>query len=203
MALITAGWTYKFAFTKKFSALNGIYTIAKIYSWAEVLNDNLSLYELLYAPLNIPSEEYNEDIKVYKSENIYKLVSPISGAEVYAPESILDTQPIYPVKEYQNLVLFIPLGIYANPEGLDYIVNNVGDQVTGQLGIDKTPQLTTVGKTYLTEREYDEMEAERKKLASNALNYFTALNQALKENNLLKAQLEGYKKIVEDHLGGD
>lgn len=201
MALISAGWTYEFQFTKKFSEYNGPYTIAKIYSWAEVVNDQLSLYELLYAPLNIPETEYNEDIKTYMQESVYKLVSPVSGKIVYAPESILDALPIYPVKEYQRLVLFIPLGVYDSVEGLDYLMQQVADEVRGALGISAEPKLTTTGKVYLTESDYNALEDGRKARTDRVLNWFSAFRRLQEENAKLKAQVQGYQEMLNKLIG--
>lgn len=197
MALIQAGWTYQFVFTKKFTKYDGVYTIAKVYSWAEVINDQLSLYDLLYKPLNIPETEYNQDIIQFKNENIYKLVSPDDGSIVYAPESIFAQVPIYPVKEYQKLVMFLPLGIYASEEGLDYLVDQVGDELKGALGLTITPKLTTVGKVYMTEEEYNLLEAQRKENADKILNWFSSYIQLKEDNDKLKAQIAGYQKLIE------
>lgn len=202
MALITAGWTYKFVFIKKFTDYNGVYTISKVYSWAEVLNEQLSLYDLLYAPLNIPETEYNEDVIKYKNENIYKLMSPEDGTILYAPESIIAQVPIYPVNEYQKLVMFLPLGVYDSEEGLDYLVQEIGSEINGVLGLDITPKLTTVGNVYLTEKEYNEAQALRKSRVDRILNWFSAYTRIKEENNILKAQLEGYQKLLNSKVGG-
>lgn len=200
MAIITTGWTYKFTFKPKFSKLDGIYTITKIYSWAEVLNEQLSLFDLLYAPLNIPETEYNEDIKTYKNEDILKLVSPADGTEVYTPASILSHYPVYPIKEYYNLVLFINLGIYNEEHGLDFLQDQVGEEVKKTLGIADAPKLVATNKVYLTEPEYEALKQERKERADLVLNWFSSLKKLEKENNLLRAQLGAYRKLVEEKL---
>ena len=200
MAIISTGWTYKFVFKPKFSELDGVYTITKIYSWTEVLNEQLSLFELLYAPLHISEAEYNEDIKTYKNEDILKLVSPSDGTEVYVPSSILSHYPIYPVKEYYNLVLFINLGIYNEEHGLDFLKEQVGEEVKKTLGITDSPKLVATNKVYLTEPEYEEIQNERKRQASLVLNWFSSLKKLEKENNLLRAQRGAYRKLVEEKL---
>lgn len=197
MALIEPGYTYKFQFVKKFEGLNGVYTIAKIYSWAEVVKDQLSIYESIYSPLKISQEEYNKDIQEYRDVSILKLVSPINGKEIYVPQSILSPLPLYTVKEYQNLVLFLPLGIYDDEEGLDYLVNQVCEEIHGTLGITETPRITTVGKSYLTTEEYREITERRDADKTSVLNWFSETIKLKEENNKLKAQLAGYKKIVE------
>jgi hypothetical protein len=200
MAIITTGWTYKFTFIQKFAELDGIYTITKIYSWAEVLNEQLSLYDILYAPLNIPETIYNEDIKTYKNEDILKLISPVDGTELYVPTSILSSNPLYTVKEYNNLVLFINLGTYDDVSGLDYLVSQVGDEVKSVLGIGEQPKITSVSKVYLTEQEYKELENTRQDRITTILNWFSALKTLEKENNLLRAQLGAYRQLVQEKL---
>lgn len=202
MSLITVGWTYKFSFIPIFSALDGVYTIAKIYSWNEVLSEQLSLFDLLYSPLNIPTEKYNEDINVYRHEPIYKLISPIDGSVQYIPESITGNKPIYAVKEYFNLALTMPLGTYADEAGLSYLSDHVGDQIRSTLGITGKALIATVGKTYLTEEEYGKIDAARKQIAAGAQNHYAALLAAQKEIDRLRAQVAGYQRIIEEELGG-
>lgn len=202
MALISAGWTYKFVFLQKFASLNGVYTLSKIYSWAEVLNEQLSIFELLYAPLNIPEAEYNDDIKQFVNGSVYKLVSPIDGNTIYAPEGILSHLPIYPVKEYQDLVMLLPLGVFDSIKGLDYITSQITEELKGALGISNAPRLTSVGKTYLTEKEYNELADGRQARVDRILNWFAAYSALKEENNFLKAQIEGYQKMLNDVVGG-
>lgn len=202
MALINAGWTYKFSFATPFDPLDGIYTIAKIYSWNELLNEKLSLYDLLYQPLNIPAEQYNSEVNTYRQENIYKLVSPTTGKAQYVPEALLQTRPIYTVKEYPNLTMMIPLGTYADETGLSYLTTVVGDQIRSILGIRKEPAIVMTGKVYLTKEEYGEIAAIRDKLTTNTNNTYTSLCEANEEITRLRGMVAGYQHILQTKLGG-
>lgn len=202
MALITVGWTYKFSFKPAFAALDGVYTISKIYSWNEVLNEQLSLFDLLYSPLNIPAEKYNEDTKIYRNEPVYKLTSPIDGSVQYIPESVFGNKPIYTVNEYFNLALMMPLGTYADEAGLSYLSDTIGDQIRSTLGITGRAIIATVGKTYLTEDEYNQIDATRKAIATGSQNHYAALLAAQKEIDRLRAQVAGYQRLIEEELGG-
>ena len=196
MSLITPGYTYKFQFDKRFGAFDGIYTIAKAYSWAEVIKDSLSIYEILYAPVNASQDDYNRDIVEFQDGVVYKLVSPVDGGEIYVPEKLIEGQPIFTVKEYQSLVLFIPLGIYDNADGVKYLISQVSEEIRSVLGITDKPTITSVRKTYLTDAEYEAIEDERKNNSKTTLNWFSETVRLRNENNKLKAQVKEYQKLL-------
>lgn len=204
MALIKTGWTYKFKFINAFKSHDKAYTIVKIYSWDELLKENISLYDLLYGPLNIPREQFNQDVLEFRKQNIYKLINPLDQTnEIFVPEGILSTIPLYPVKQYGNLVFYIPLGVYEDQQGLDYLFNQVKEQLTGALGVTHDPKLVATSYTYLTETEYQEYAAERNAMTKKILNFFTENIKLRSENDTLRAQIKGYQDLIMKFNGGE
>ena len=127
---------------------------------------------------------------------MYKLVSPVDGGEIYVPEKLIEGQPIFTVKEYQSLVLFIPLGIYDNADGVKYLISQVSEEIRSVLGITDKPTITSVRKTYLTDAEYEAIEDERKNNSKTTLNWFSETVRLRNENNKLKAQVKEYQKLL-------
>lgn len=201
MALIKTGWTYKFSFQPNFSAYNGTYTITKIYSWDELLKENISLFDLTFSPLNISKEEFDREVLNYRVLDTYKLTTPDGTKELFVSEGMLSTVPLYPVQRYGEIVMFIPLGVYAEEAGLDYLANQINGQIAGALGITSTPKLTAVKYQYLTDAEYKEIDATRNKNTRSVLNFFTETVNQSKEIAALKAQIAGLETIIKTLVG--
>lgn len=201
MALIKTGWTYKFAFLPNFSSYDGIYTIVKIYSWDELLKENVSLYDVSFAPLNVPKEEFDRDVLTYRNLDTYKLVTVDGTKELYVSEGMLSAIPLYPVQRYGELVLFLPLGVYNDEAGLDYITNQVSAQVKGALGITGDPKITAIKYQYLTEAEYKTIAAGRNATATSVINFFTETVKQAKEIDALKAQIAGLNIVIKNLVG--
>jgi hypothetical protein len=196
MAVIQTGWTYKFSFLPAFADYDGVYTLVRTYSYDELFKDNISLYDQTYSPLKVSKETYDKDVVAFRTQTIYKLVTPDGLTERFIPEGLCSSQPLYPVQKYGKLVLFIPLGIYQDDAGLDYLMTQVSDQVKGALGITAEPKLTAVQYQYLTEDEYKQISAERNKTATKTLNFFTETVRQANEISQLKTANQKLTELV-------
>lgn len=200
MALIKTGWTYRFQFLPDFQSYDGTYTIAKIFSWDELIQDKISLFDLSFEPLNISKETYENKVLEYRTLDTYKLTSIDGEKELFVNEGMLANVPLYPVKRYGKLVLFLPLGIYDEEEGLDYIINQVKEEIHGALGITHDPAITAVEYQYLTESEYKQIAADRHNNITSVMNYFSENVKLREQVSRLQAQINGLEQLIA-HLG--
>lgn len=199
MSLITVGFVYRFSFVTKFSSLDGVYEVVKIYAFDELLKDNKNLFDLLYAPLHLTSEEYNRDVEQYRYDRILKLVSVENqDVVVYAPESIMNEFPVYTVSRRSKLVLAINLGIYddADSQTLESLKSQILQYMSTSYGVAETPGVFSIKSVYLTDLEYEQVVAARKQIATKVLNWFSE-NKKLQE---IIADLQGKITMYESYI---
>lgn len=194
---VNVGWTYKFTFTNDFSSLNGVYSVVKIYTYDELINDGIDLNEGLYAHVGKTAVELDTDVHLYRNEDIYKLVNPDDSAVIYyVPYPILITIPDPNIKKYTKLVLGVNLGIFDNQDQLTSVVNTLQEILSKTVGISETPQLFSVGHKWLTPDEYSDIEAQRLTSSREVVNYYSETQKLLDLISKQQTQLD----VLKSHL---
>jgi len=203
MALLQPGWTYNFRFKNSFAALDGVYTVVKIYSYNELVKDKISLYKELYEPLSLTLEQFEKDAVTYFTESIFKLVDPNDEDNVkYAPESILTTIPVYNLQEYNEVAIAFHIGTYIKGEEFQSVLSNISQELSSALGVDQEPRVLITSKKYLTDDEYLAIQTLRNQNKTSILNYFSDNVKLRKENQNLKARIEKLNNYIKSIAKG-
>lgn len=194
---VNVGWTYKFTFTNDFTALNGVYTVVKIYSYDELINDGIDLAEGLYAYVGKTAADLDNDVATYRDTNIYKIVNPDDSAVMYyVPEPVILTIPDPNIARYSKLVLGVNLGIFDNEDQLNSVIATLNEILSKTVGLFDAPQLFTVGHSWLTPDEYAALEAARATDSREVVNFYSQTQQLLEINSKLVTQIETLTSYV-------
>lgn len=194
---VNVGWTYKFTFTNDFSSLNGVYSVVKIYTYDELINDGIDLNDGLYAHVGKTADNLDADVHLYRNEDIYKLVNPDDSAVIYyVPYPILMTIPDPNIKKYAKLVLGVNLGIFDNQDQLTSVISTLQEILSKTVGIEETPQLFSVGHKWLTPDEYSDIEAQRLTASREVVNYYSETQKLLDEISKKQTQIDVLKSHV-------
>jgi len=197
---LQVNWTYKFFFIDGFDLLNGIYKVVKIYSYQELLDEALSLYDDLYKHVGKTEEELETDITKYNKEPILKLVSVDDSTKVYyVPLAVLLYTPDLTVKPYSKIAIGVNVGPIADPEQISHIVQIIKESISKQFGVTNDPQLFNTGTVWLTDAEYAVIEADRKTAATEIINYYGENQKLRADIQKLKEQLAVYETYFRAH----
>lgn len=195
--ILQPGWTYRFKFINKFSKFDGAYTVTRIYSYPEFLKEKVDLYETLFAPCNLTESEYDKDCPQYFKESIFKLQGTSDEDNVlYVPNAILASAPVYNVQEYKDVAIAFHLGIYPNAEEFKSVLSNISEEISSSLGIEQSPKVITVGKMYLTDDEYKDIQDERNNNKNSVLSYFAENVKLNKEIQSLKTRINKLEDYI-------
>lgn len=188
---LKVGWTYKFLFNPEFSALDGVYSIVKIYTYNELLEENLNLYDGLYKHVDKTSEQLDEDVSTFRTDDIFKLVNPDDSEIVYyVPSLVLSNIPDPNIDQYSKLVIGVNLGVCKDEEELEYIKNTINDYIQKMHGLTNEPQVFSIGTVWLTDTEYADVVSQRDHVGKEVVNYFG-------ENIRLRTELAKRDRIIE------
>jgi hypothetical protein len=191
---LNVGWIYKFKFNVDFSSLDGIYTVLKIYTYDELLEDGLNLFDGLYTHVNKTESQLDTDSEYYRTQSIFKLVSPTDSSIVYyVPEGICSFVPDHNVKRYPVLALAFKFGACKDAEELTHIKSNVSELISKMFGITDAPLTMTVNDVYLTDEEYSQVVQDRRQNGIDIVNYFGENVELRKENARLAGIIAAYQ----------
>lgn len=193
---VQVGWTYKFTFLNDFSSLDGVYSVVKIYSYNEIIDDGVDLNEGLYAKVNKTPDMLDTDIGLYRNEPIYKLVDPDNSENIiYTPSPILLNEPDPNIKKYAKLVIGINAGVCEDIAQLDYVKATVHELLEKMVGLTEQPQVFSIGSSWLTADEYADIVAQRNTTSREVVNYFSETQKLLNiiaEQNTAIATLKSH-----------
>lgn len=188
---LAVGWTYRFTFLPDFSSLDGIYTVVKIYSYAELLADGLDLQSGLYSKVGKTQDQLDSDIVNYRNNDILKLVNPDDANIIYyVPSPVLSSVPDPNIKKYAKLVVGINVGVYTSEEDLNYILDSISQQLQAVLGYTETPKVFSIGNVWLTQQEYETIVNARSATKTSTMNYYS-------ENVKLRDQVTNLRAAID------
>jgi len=194
---LTVGWAYRFRFKPDFSKLDGTYLVVKIYTYDELLEDNLDLFEGLYTHVGKTQVQLDEDYLQYRNGSIAKITNPDDSSIVYyIPEAILSVEPDPNVKRYPKLAIGINLGVCKDAAEVEHIKNTATELLGKMFGLVDDPAVFSVSSVWMTEEEYSQVLQDRQHAGREIVNYFGENQRLLAEVNRLSVMVEKYKEYI-------
>lgn len=197
---ITPGKTYKFTFVSGFEELDGVYTVLQVLSNAEMLSEQLSV-EDTYTALGKEETEFIVDKPTYVNDPFLKLVHVVTGTEYYVSQLMIATVPDFSIKQYVNLGLLVPLGVFQTETELNGIESSVSTILKANHGITNQPIVIKHGAdTWLTDMEYDNIVELRIANKETLISYYTISQQLSNENSTLRTRITQLETIIQSLL---
>ena len=196
----TPGVTYSFTFVTSFASFNGIYTLVKLMTYDEYLADGGDLFFDLFNPVGMTNDQMQEDMETIRSSKIMKLVTPeaidTEPRTVFMPTCYAEDNPDHNVEKYLRIGVTVYIGVTKDVELLTFMKNALSEYVTAATGIDPQPQFVSVGETWLTDSQYEEIVASRDEAKKRIINYYSENLRLEKRIASLQAKLNAYEEII-------
>lgn len=198
-----AGKTYSFKFISDFNKINGIYTVTKIMTFDEMLDDGIDLVATLYSAVDKTDEQYQTEYVNYSNEDVFKLTSVDKTFEdqpvvYYVPVPLIAERPDARIQEYGKLGLMVDLGVFADQDQLSYLSSFILEQIQAATGIKSQVELVAYKTVWMEEAEYERLQQEREALKTGIINHFTRYKAVEAENIKLTSTVKAYEEIIKD-----
>ena len=190
------GETASYTFKAPIAALNGIYTLTKTLSFQALVDEEISLYDTLYAPLGVSESVWDTDWPTYRDDTILKLdtadhLLDEDRTEIvshYVPTRLISGIPDPNVLRVFDLFLAIELGRFEHPSEVAHAQAQLDDIAAAVSGTTDTARLFSAEETWVTRTAYAATVAERaSRIDALELQSVTIRRQA-EENRQLKAR---------------
>lgn len=134
-------YVYRFKFIDPFNGddYTGIYKVLAVYSFDELLLNEIDLFAETYKPLNLVKETvFYPNLSLIKTGKIYKLLKLNEEYEIirYMPEYLIDGIPVASVKKYYDLAVALHIGIYDDPIELVTLNDDIKELAKYRTGIE-------------------------------------------------------------------
>lgn len=195
----TVGVSYYFTFRLNFNTLNGVYHLVQSLTFKECIDNNIDLMSTCFNLAGYTEEQYLLDLDTIKENNILKLVNPDTmdaDSAIYIPFIYLDKVPDHRIKKYYKLALGLNLGVLDNVELMEATIATMKEHISAATGITDDPTLFEISHVWLTDDQYNDIEASRDQSAKKILNYFTENVRYEKEITRLRSKLVAYEEII-------
>lgn len=195
--IITPNHVYKFTFKSVFSALNNIYRVESITSYAELLSNNIDIYTVTYKANNATDDAFKADLDTIRSGRIIKLVLITNESTViYIPEHLFDKVPDGTIQKYLKVGLAIQLGIFDNINDLNEIVDEVEQIIITKTGIANKTNIFKISDAWMTKSEYQIIDDTRKAAITRISNHYTDKQKLLQTVDSLKTKIKYYEDLL-------
>ncbi len=197
---ITPNYVYAFSFKTALSALDGIYRVSSIISYADMLLLNLDLYKLTYKPNTLSEDAFKADLNIIRSGKIAKLVS-VNDENIiyYIPEHLFDKVPDGSVQKYFHLGLAVNLGIFDDAGLLNTLKAEIDQIIQTATGIANKTVIYSVKNTWMTTAAYKTIDDERNAKITRISNHYTDKLALIKEIDSLKTRIAYYEQLIKVH----
>lgn len=189
----TVGVVYYFGFSDGFTAVNGVYRLSKLMTYAEYLEEGGSLLTTFYNPNNKSENDLNSDLATIRDSKILKLIDPdetnSSDTLVYAPLCFLESSPDHNVNKYKRYGVVCVAGYTHDINLLTHITDSVKEHLEAELGQDVDPKIVVLSESWMTSAQYQEILDRRDNNKLKNLNYY-------KENIRLEKELGRVNTLV-------
>lgn len=195
----TPGVTYYFTFELDYSNRDGIYTLVKLMTYDEYLNDGGDLMSDVFSPAGKTEDDMTLRLEEIRNTKMMKLVTPDTletTQTIFMPITFATDNPDHNVKKYLKLGLVTYIGVTDDEELLADMKNCVNEHVLAATGIDMQPRFVAVGETWLTESQYKDLLAERDATKKKIINYYSENIKLEKRIASLQEQLKAYEEII-------
>lgn len=197
------GTVYKFTFKSPFNMYDGIYTVLRIMTFDEVVEDNVNLLKL-YVDASLTEEDFDNDINTIRNDKILKLSTVNDdGNIVYIPMFLSLYEPDPNVKQYASLALGVNLGVFDNIEELNIIKHVIESTIAKKYGIPDSAAIFSINDIWMTDTEYAAIEHERAKYSKQLINLYSENERLRRELDSANIKIAYYEeKIIagSDHL---
>lgn len=194
---IIPNYVYKFVFKSTLSALDGIYKVISIMSYAELINNNIDLFKATYEPNGITEAIFNDQLADIRIDQIYKIVSVHDDTNIqYIPEIMLAEIPDGSVQQYLHVGLAMDLGIFSDADQLSTIKSEIDQTVAGIAGISNSSLIYTVKHVWMTAGDYIAIESDRNAAISRVSNHFTDKVALQKQIDTLTTLVKYYEDTL-------
>jgi len=184
-------YVYSFVFKASFNSLDGIYRVASILSYPEVIELEISLLETIYKTNGLDEVVFNTDLPTIRSGQIYKLVSVTDSKIIYyIPEHILKEIPNASVQKYLKLGLAVNIGIFEDPNDVSTLKSEVDQTVAAMVGSSNNSVIYTVDEEWMTTDQYGVIKTAREAAITKINNHFT-------DNVALRKQIDQLQTLVQ------
>jgi hypothetical protein len=197
--MVEVSSTCLFTFITKFSPLNGVYRVRAETSFADAVASNTDFITYLYTPAGLGQADFNTDYPSYLNDKVLVLESVSTPLTVYyVPESIFQTIPDPTVREFVPLMATMNLGVHQNTQRIYPLLDQLKDLIQASLGItDPLLVMTnTQNKVYLTDTQYQTLEATRQASIHALIPLSLQLKQAQDDNAVLAAKINAYEALI-------
>ena len=185
------GTVCKYVLTTRFASLNGVYSTLSLQTYETFLQAGLSLTKTLYTPAGLSDADRVADDASYRGTLIIEVASVTDPDTIYYfPEGVLAMTPDPTVSRYQQIYLAIYIGAFKNTAQYSFIKSQVEDMVQSVTGnTDTAKWLANPNEDlYLTESEYETLDAARQANIKAVTPYITTIQNQLTIINTLQAQ---------------
>lgn len=199
--VIKPSTTYKFVFNSEFSSHDGVYKVLGILSYDDAINQGADLFKSLYEPLGITESTFNSYLTNLRKDDVLKVESKTTSVISYLPTSILSMIPNSGVSSYPKLNIGIDVGVYSDSDTLSTLVNDIKDMVSATLGSDTKVVMYTRDSVWLTETEYNTLEASRQENITSVNNNYTDKVSMAKTITDLQTKIAYYEEFIVNQYG--
>lgn len=194
--LIVPDHVYNFQFKSLFSALDGIYRVISLLSYAELLDQGIDLHDATYEPHGM-SDQFDTDLDKIRSGKLVKIRAVNNPDSIYfIPEHLIDGTPDGSVQQYHQLGLAVDLGIFADAEQLSTIRNEIDQVLSTMLGVTTSSLIYTVDDVWLTKTDYRDLELARQAAVTRISNHYTDKLALQEEVSRLKTLISYYEESL-------
>lgn len=193
--IIHLGWRYKFSFDEPFETLNGVYTVTKVYTFEELVQDRVDLSQL-YESVGA-TERLKTDITTIIHEPIYKLVNTLDETRIiHMPQLLIALEPDPTVKKYYNSVVTWNIGAFPDKDDLLESQKVLNQLIETVFGTSSESIIIDVGVQWLSDTEFEVLENERADKRQQAFNYYSELLKVRAERDSYKTKCTALEDIL-------
>lgn len=214
-ANVLLGQIYRFEFLSDFAFLGyqpglsdsadvGMYRVDQILSYREMLMQEISIYDNLYKPFDLPKSLFESDETRFDDKvTFYKLVDPNDEELVlYMPDIFISDHPDTNVDMFHKIMLGFTLGVFADVEQFSDLKQTIETLLETRYGIKTIADVFTFKQTYLTTQDYESIVEERAQTKNNStLDLYDTLfltEKGIKEKEILelRSKVIAYEELL-------
>lgn len=193
------GTRCKFALTTKFASLDGVYEVVSLGSFDDLIASGVDFVAKLYTPAGLAQADYIADYATYVGGVVCQ-VSPVSDSSTtyYFPEAILQLVPDPTVQKYQKVYIAALLGEFQDTSKYLWLKGEIDALISSVTGTTNQTRFMANpdNDVWLTQEEYDVIDAARKANIQAVNPIYLQLQNALALNTALQARVAALESAI-------
>ena len=190
---------FKFIFTPDFSSLDGVYKVVQSLTYDEILASEIDMAIDLYARVNKTAEDWEADAESYRKDIFYKLEvmnGELEEDSFHIPISIVRDYPDPNIHEYGKLSIMVDLGPHADEDKMNSLIIDFQTILETNYGIASTPRLVVYDRTWMSETDYEVIDAAREAAKGTIINYKSESVRLEQELVAARAKIDALEQII-------